>query len=372
MKMWCIVSLLCVGGILHAQKTELKELLYHDTSVQDPTLELGKLVMLFSSSPQYTSTTKTGADGNRMIMFIFDQVALNKNVFDAVERFNKLDKKNCTAALMVTPSEAKVVLRIVYNPHKVVCEYDFFDSIKLDKGLICTFYNKSLLDALSRKQDTVLKMVSSDRYPGVVIDCGHGGSDTGTIGLHPIAEKDITLSIGMMVADLLKSEGFSVFCTRMRDIFVPLDVRTTSANKYKDADIFVSIHANSGTVTASGVETFCCLPLYTLSKTLTPDAKSAINALVKKRHTQSLLLAQCIQNFTLESIKKKYTTVSNRGVKQAVSQVLLGSARPSVLIEVGFLSHPLESALLMLADYRYLIARGISNGIAAYFKTLSC
>lgn len=369
MKPWYIITLFFFFLSLYAQATvELKELLCHDMRSTEPTLELAKIVLLFSGPPQYKLETKRESDQQHSISFVFQAIVLSQAALDALERFNKMNFKYCKILFIPPTSSVKSGrLTIFYDPQLVVYDYSNFDSIKLDKGFICTLYNKTLLNSLSARPTSVLKRAAWDKKPGVVIDIGHGGKDSGTRSAQAILEKDITLSIGMLVADLLRAEGFQVFCTRSEDVFVPLDVRTSYGNQCKQADIVVSLHANSGTVTASGMETFCCTPLPVIGHTVQGSLAIPIQEQVSQQYRQSLLLAHIIQNATRESAKKKHPSLINRGVKQGVSQVLLGSNKPSVLVELGFLSHPLESRLLALADYQQLLARGIKDGICSYF-----
>src|SRR5205085_5655840 len=91
----------------------------------------------------------------------------------------------------------------------------------------------------------------------IVIDAGHGGHDTGTIGPHGLMEKDLVLDVALRLGKLLESKlGAEVIYTRDDDTFIPLESRTGIANKH-EADLFISVHANSSRdASARGVETY--------------------------------------------------------------------------------------------------------------------
>lgn len=167
----------------------------------------------------------------------------------------------------------------------------------------------------------------------VVVDAGHGGTDPGAVG-NGYKEKDIVLSISQKVNNKLKSLGFKTVMTRNTDTYITLSNRYSIANNNK-ADLFVSVHANSSTSSASGVET-----LYKNSKTF----------------------ANLIQN---EMIKE--TGAKSRGLKyRSDLAVLNGTKMPSALVEVGFISNATEASKIGNNAYQEKLAVGIVNGIAKY------
>ncbi|MCC7415187.1 MAG: N-acetylmuramoyl-L-alanine amidase [Epsilonproteobacteria bacterium] len=363
------LSWFCLVSAKPEPVSELNQVFYH--AAGPSSIELGKVVFYFAKEVPLEKPTITQSieHGIKRVEFRFDGAHASRGTLAAArELFAKIDKAMCTIELQAKKgNRPSVVLRIAYNPEMVGFESDLFDAIKHEKGFMCTLLNKPLLQRLSGTMP-ILKTVSTSKRGGIVIDMGHGGQDHGALSLHSIAEKDITLGIGMKLSTLLRSAGFDVTCTRSDDSFVPLDVRTTLCNRCDKADIVVSIHANSGQSSASGIETFCYKPIHTSSASdLSCTAQKTYNAALLSRCNQSLSLAQSIQGSLIEQAKKKQCTVVSRGVKQAASQLLLGATKPVVLAEVGFLTNPIESALLSSDEYQQAIARGLINGICDYF-----
>lgn len=167
----------------------------------------------------------------------------------------------------------------------------------------------------------------------VVVDAGHGGHDSGAVG-NGRREKDIVLSISKKVNSKLKSLGFQTIMTRSTDTYITLSERYNIANR-NNADIFVSVHANSGPSSASGIET-----LYKNYKTLAND----------------------IQNGMLNETGGK-----SRGLKYRTDlAVLNGTRMPSALVETGFISNSSESSKIGSDSYQEKLANGIVKGIAKY------
>ncbi len=217
----------------------------------------------------------------------------------------------------------------------------------------------------------------------VVIDPGHGGHDPGTMSKKGLREKDLVLDISRRVSKLLVSEGFEVFMTRNKDVFIPLEERTAIANS-KGADLFVSIHVNaSRSSRPRGIET------YYLNLATTPDAAevaarenasttrrlSELNELLQKVMNNSKIeesreLASHVQTKMATGLFKSTRDFRNRGVKTAPFYVLLGARVPSVLVEVAYLSNRKDEQLLEDAAYRKKIAQSIAQGIRSYHGTL--
>jgi len=220
----------------------------------------------------------------------------------------------------------------------------------------------------------------------IVIDAGHGGHDSGAVGGRK-REKDLVLMIAKKVKRELNKLGYKVYLTRYTDVFLKLSQRTRIADK-KDAKVFVSIHANSvprrHSHSPHGVET------YFLQKTR--DAKSqriaarenaavlkgAKSYLSKKviidsvingpKIVQSNKLAIDVQRHIVYYLKQHYRGVKDGGVRPAPFYVLVGASRPSVLVEVGYISNPKERRRLFTSSYQDYIAKGIARGIDSYLK----
>lgn len=217
----------------------------------------------------------------------------------------------------------------------------------------------------------------------IVIDPGHGGTETGASGKEGTFEKDITLAIAYKLKGILEtSTGVRVILTRSGDQVVPLDDRTALANNNK-ADLFVSIHANS-TVHgyAKGTETYFLSTKATDDEArraaavennaigLTEEAVPEVDPdlkLILWDMAQTEYLAESSQ--LAETIQQELNStlgVTNRGIKQAPFRVLMGAMMPAVLVEVGFINNPAEEKLMTDADYQSKIARAIFRSIQKF------
>ncbi len=219
----------------------------------------------------------------------------------------------------------------------------------------------------------------------IVIDPGHGGHDTGTIGPNGLEEKDLVLEVGRRLGKMLETRlGAEVVYTRKNDTFIPLETRTAIANQQR-ADLFISIHANSSRdPDARGVET------YYLNFTSSPEAlevaarENAVSEksiyelqdLVKKialkeKIEESREFAGDVQESLHSGLASKSPGIRNRGVKKAPFIVLIGANMPSILAEISFVSNPSDEHRLETSEYRQRIAESLYRGIAKYVDGLS-
>ena len=219
----------------------------------------------------------------------------------------------------------------------------------------------------------------------IVIDPGHGGHDTGTIGPNGLLEKDLVVDVGRRLGKLLDTRlGAEVVYTRKDDTFIPLETRTAIANQER-ADLFVSIHANSSRdPNARGVET------YYLNFTSSPDAMEVaarenavseksvheLGDLVKKialkeKIEESHEFASNVQQAMQSGLALRSAGVRDRGVKKAPFIVLIGANMPSILAEISFVSNPADEKKLQTPEYRQRIAESLYRGIAKYVNGLS-
>jgi N-acetylmuramoyl-L-alanine amidase len=215
----------------------------------------------------------------------------------------------------------------------------------------------------------------------VVIDAGHGGHDTGTVGPSGLMEKELVLDVAKRLKTLIEDQiGAQVFLTRGDDTFVPLESRTALANE-QSGDLFISIHANSSRVrTVRGVETFY-LNITTSRESL--DTATRENAASERsiHELQDLLKAITLKDkvdesrelarFVQQSMSSRKNAGMDRGIKQAPFIVLMGANMPSVLAEVSFISNPQEEKLLRTPEYRQQIAESIFGGVRSYSESLS-
>jgi len=217
----------------------------------------------------------------------------------------------------------------------------------------------------------------------IVIDPGHGGHDTGTIGPHGLREKDLVLDVGLRLRKLLEEKaGAEVIMTRSDDTFIPLEERTAIANQ-KDADLFVSIHANaSRDASARGVETYYlnftsdprALEVAARENATSEQSVHQLQDLVKKivlteKIKESQVFAGDVQH-SIYRLTSAGTGQGDRGVKRAPFVVLIGANMPSILAEISFLSNPYDERQLRKPDYRQKIAEALYQGIYRYVSAL--
>jgi len=213
----------------------------------------------------------------------------------------------------------------------------------------------------------------------IVIDAGHGGQDTGTIGPRGLIEKDLCLDIALRLGKLIQDKvpSAKVIYTRQNDTFVTLEQRTEIANKAK-ADLFLSIHANSSNdAKVGGIET------YYMSSDTVPQAMDVAEANtlphrpiqdlrdLLKEVARSRDLASDIQESLAAFVRDGSRPKRNRGVRKAPLVVLTGADMPSVLAEISFLSNPADEQWLMRPDNRQRVAEGLYRGIEKYLLNIS-
>jgi N-acetylmuramoyl-L-alanine amidase len=219
----------------------------------------------------------------------------------------------------------------------------------------------------------------------IVIDAGHGGHDSGTLGVDGIEEKDVVLDVALRLGKLLHDRlGAEIIYTRSDDTFIPLETRTAIANKAQ-ADLFLSIHANSSRdESARGVET------YYLNFTTQPDALEVaarenavsdqsihqLSDLVKKitlkdKIAESHEFASDVQESLYRGLEKGNAGLKDRGVKKAPFVVLIGANMPSILAEISFVTNPRDARQLRQPEYRERVAESLYNGVARYEAGLS-
>ncbi len=219
----------------------------------------------------------------------------------------------------------------------------------------------------------------------IVIDAGHGGHDTGTIGVDGILEKDVVLDVALRVGQMLHDRlGAEIIYTRSDDTFIPLETRTAIANKAQ-ADLFLSIHANSSPdASARGVET------YYLNFTSSPDALETaarenavsdqsihqLSDLVKKialkeKIDESREFASDVEASLYGGLQKGNAGLKDRGVKKAPFVVLIGANMPSILAEISFVTNEKDARQLQEPEYRQRVAESLYKGVAKYAGGLS-
>jgi len=220
----------------------------------------------------------------------------------------------------------------------------------------------------------------------IVIDAGHGGKDPGCHGKNT-QEADIALSVALELGRVITENmpGVKVVYTRKKDEFIELHDRAAIANKHK-ADLFISLHCNSGPTTISGTETYT-MGLHTAEGNL--EVAKRENAVILKEENykskyegfdpnspQGHILFSLYQNAHIENSLALASKIENqfqarlgrpsRGVKQAGLLVLWKTSMPSVLVEIGFLTNAKEEKYLNNKTNQVYIASGIYRALKEY------
>ena len=330
-----------------------------------------KYIKIISINPLKIKTSQ------KYIVFDLNTKKLFKKVIDIKHSIlpqQPINKKLKNIYLKIAQFN-KDTVRIVFYSQKPIHLI-----IKKQKDYL-TFFLKN-----SHKKTTIRK-----NYPKVaffkkrkiiVIDPGHGGKDSGGIGIGGREEKIAVLQIAKYVKYYLQKYGFIVYLTRNKDIFRPLRWRTHFANE-KHADLFISIHCNISPDHIKyphGIETYFLSPARSQRAMRVArienkeikglnylDQRVILGFLNKDRIISSDKLAIDVQSNMLKILRKHYKNVVDGGVRPAPFWVLVGTQMPAILIETGFLTNPMEAKRLFNPTYQKLLAKGIANGVVAYF-----
>ncbi|WRE22606.1 N-acetylmuramoyl-L-alanine amidase [Helicobacter pylori] len=237
---------------------------------------------------------------------------------------------------------------------------------------------------IAERNDAFIK-TKRKKHKKIVLDAGHGGKDCGAMSANLVCEKDIVLEVVKFLHKELKKRDYSVLLTRDKDIYIDLVGRTELANR-KSADLFISVHANSipkhSTSNAHGIETYFLSTARSerARKVAEQENKDDVNLmdyfskslLLNSLNTQRLIvsnkLAIDVQYGMLQSIRKNYPDVVDGGVREGPFWVLAGALMPSILIEIGYNSHAIESKRIQSKPYQKILAKGIADGIDSFFS----
>ena len=214
----------------------------------------------------------------------------------------------------------------------------------------------------------------------IVIDAGHGGHDSGTLGVDGIEEKDVVLDVALRLGKLLHQRmGAEIVYTRADDTFIPLETRTAIANKAQ-ADLFISVHANSSPdASARGVEVYYlnfasdseAMRVAARENAVSTKSVHELSDLVKKialkdKIDESKELATDVEGSLYAGLAKGNEGLRDRGVKKAPFVVLIGANMPSILAEISFVTNPDDAEQLRMPEYRQRVAESLFNGVARY------
>jgi N-acetylmuramoyl-L-alanine amidase len=335
----------------------------------------------------------SGPDYTRVVIDLSESVDFRKNRLANPERlyFDLLNSdiaKEIKTNLPVGDGILKTVRASQFNPTTV--------RVVLDLGEASDF-NAFLIDNPSRmvidvygKSRKAEKHDRSSSKRRIVIDAGHGGHDPGAIGPDGLYEKDVVLDIALRLRKILAANPENeVFMTRAKDVFIPLEERTAIANR-RNADLFVSIHANASPRRQTrGIETYLLNwtddeeanrvaareNQISLKQMKAMNRKMDIVDVIKgdllreNKRDESVKLANYIQRCMVSDLGDDQRREHDLGVKQALFYVLFGARMPSVLVEVSFISNPEEEHLLSQDSYRAKIAKAIAEGLDTYISS---
>ncbi|MDD2895390.1 MAG: N-acetylmuramoyl-L-alanine amidase [Aliarcobacter sp.] len=310
---------------------------------------------------KYTTPTKLTIDN-------IDNITVNDNKNSVRIVISNKDNPKITYSL----SSRELVINIINNiPNSTT---------KKKEKII-----KDIPVALPPSSLTKMTSISKSRNKTIVLDAGHGGDDVGAVGPNKRYEKVINLNVTKYLASILKQRGYNVYLTRNSDFFIKVMDRTVLANE-KNADLFMSIHTNAVPLEKAhevdGIETFFLSParnerakrvaaLENKSDIREMSASSKdvfLESLNRPRITASHKFAIDVQAGILQSARSKYKDIQDSGVREGPFWVLVGAQMPSILVELGYISHPLEGKRLYDKNYQQLLANGIANGVDSYFS----
>jgi N-acetylmuramoyl-L-alanine amidase len=293
---------------------------------------------------------------------------------------NKFSKTIDNISIKIANYKNNIVRVVLYSKN----DFQFLYSVKNGYLIVSYWNNKKYTKPINKKVESknIIKDKNKKKLK-IVIDAGHGGKDPGGVGYKKRQEKIITLAVAKYLNYELIKRGYSVYMTRKNDKFITLRNRTRYANN-KKGDLFLSLHCNVSPKTSKtrGIETYFLSPARTeRAKRVAKLENSAIgnlhssltqsvilNFLNRKKIIQSEKLSIDIQKNILYSLRKKYKYINDGGVREAPFWVLVGTQMPAILVELGYLTNSLESTRLISKNYQKLLAKGIADGIDAYFR----
>ena len=252
---------------------------------------------------------------------------------------------------------------ITYNGHKLWLSYPL---LRKDDGK-CYF---SRLDVIKTLDPLLRRVEAAPRRPvkGVIIDPGHGGTDEGARGRGGLFEKVLTLETANRLKDILTVQGIPARLTRNSDVYHLLEERADIANHNPDW-IFVSLHYNSSSPSAHGIETYCLTPQYASS---TADGSYQKRSDLEKQpgnvnDVLNVLLCDSVH----EEIVKLYPEDGDRGFKRARFVVLRETKIPAILVEGGFMSNSTDRNMLAMSSYRQNLAEAVARGVKKYMALMN-
>ena len=358
-----------------------------------------KISKINTNKQNYTIKSVSTKDNSIIIEF---NTKINKNYIKFFEKKVK-NRYQDIYDIKGRFKDAKPTKLLIKGIEKIVITQDKYNTLRIlfqDKKNLKTIYftnNKKLVlkvlnikKAVKKTSKSKVKLskapsiIKTGKNRVIVLDAGHGGKDSGAVGAKKMYEKHAVFKVTKYLESILKKRAYKVYLTRNSDRYIKVRNRTVLANK-KKADIFVSIHANAAHKTKvkklNGIETFFLSPARSKRakrvaalenksdvRTMSGSTKQVfLESLNRPRITASHKLSIDIQKNMLFSTRELYKDVVDGGVREGPFWVLVGAQMPSVLVEIGYITHPKEGKRLYNKKYQQKLALGIANGIDAYF-----
>lgn len=343
-----------------------------NSSIESISNEDNKIIIKFNKDITKQDIKANSFKNKNNFENIFDIKGTYDSIDETILDIDGIDK-------IVTTQNDKNIVRI-----RVINKTNPKISQTLNKKELILSFDLPATKNQNKEAETVTTATRSMNKT-IVIDAGHGADDVGAVGPRKEYEKVVNLNVSKYLYSILKQRGYKVFLTRNNDTFIKVMDRTILANE-KNADIFISVHTNAvpkeKASEISGIETFFLSPARSerAKRVAELENKSDIRemsnsskdvfleSLNRPRITASHKLAIDVQAGLLQSAKNKYKDIKDSGVREGPFWVLVGAQMPSILVELGYISHPTESKRLYDKDYQQSLANGIANGVDSYFS----
>lgn len=355
-------------------KKDLKDVLFKTKySITQVDQTVDSIIVKFNKNidTSYIKFTEQKFNG-----FYRDYFDIQGNFEDAKEKKIVLDDVDRTVIYQHKEDVLRIYLQKKTNPKTIY--------IVNKDNIVIKYLQES--DSKKSPSSVAKKDIFYPSSKTVVLDAGHGGKDPGAVNPRNVYEKNIVLNIVKHTKNELVKKGFKVYLTRSKDHYLKLPQRTKYANA-KNADIFVSVHANAvpkkNAHKAQGIETYFLSPARSerakrvaalenkgdMSNMGWSSKSSLLTILNQSKITASNKMAIDIQKNMLYALRNKYgkDAVKDGGVREGPFWVLVGAQMPAVLVEVGYISHPTEGRRIATTAYQKAIAKGIADGIESYF-----
>ena len=364
-------------------------------SIHSITTDENKIVVKFNKDYSKKDIAQFSKKNGANYEYTFDitgkykYIALTKLNIDNIDNVSVTDNKNSVGIIISNKSNPKItytlasrelIINIISNNSSSPAQMNTNTVVKKKEET-----NKNLTSSLPSSIASQITGAPKGKKKTIVLDAGHGGDDVGAVGTNKKYEKVINLNVTKYLAAILKQRGYNVYLTRDSDFFIKVMDRTVLANE-KNADLFMSIHTNAVPLEKAnevdGIETFFLSPARNerAKRVAALENKSDIRemsdsskdvfleSLNRPRITASHKFAIDVQAGILQSARSKYKDVQDSGVREGPFWVLVGAQMPSILVEVGYITHPKEGNRLYEKDYQQLLANGIANGVDSYFS----